>query len=422
VDDSQGFKGKFKAVIAVFLAALLTTGAVGAMTITANTVFYTEDGVERSFNTNAVTVADFLSQNGVELCVYDTVEPPLDTVIENGMGITVLRGIEVVITVDGEDFKQRTIKTAQMMFGLFVAEYSVRTDCEYEYDLSQYGNMLYDGYQINLLSKKTAVFELNESIGYETEYVYADDLDIGTEWPLTRGVSGELVLEIKVDWLGGEEVNRKVLSETVTRGPINEVVMLGTRIPGKTIAELTAEARKDEEARIEAERLAEEKRLAEEAAEAKRIADEAEAKRIADAAAAKKKADADAAIKRQQDADRDLLSRAKAAEVADGNYKLEMVMEATAYCACFTCTKKTPSHPHYKITKSGTTVRVGTVAVDPKIIPLGTKLFVEGYGYAVAEDVGSAIKGNKIDLYMNTHAECLIFGRKRIRVYILHDD
>jgi len=60
-----------------------------------------------------------------------------------------------------------------------------------------------------------------------------------------------------------------------------------------------------------------------------------------------------------------------------------------------------------------------TIAVDPKVIPMGTKLYVEGYGYAIAADKGSAIKGKFIDLYFNTLKEALDFGVKNIKVLIL---
>ncbi len=78
-----------------------------------------------------------------------------------------------------------------------------------------------------------------------------------------------------------------------------------------------------------------------------------------------------------------------------------------------------------EVTATGTIVRVGTVAVDPKMIPYGTRMFIisdDGkfvYGVATAEDCGGAIKDNRIDLYYPTLEECLIFGRRNCTVYIL---
>jgi 3D (Asp-Asp-Asp) domain-containing protein len=84
-----------------------------------------------------------------------------------------------------------------------------------------------------------------------------------------------------------------------------------------------------------------------------------------------------------------------------------MMMEATAY----TWTGQR--------TASGTWPAVGTVATDPEVIPLGTKIWVEGYGEAIAEDTGGLVKGNIIDLYFPTESECWEFGRRQVEVRIL---
>lgn len=67
----------------------------------------------------------------------------------------------------------------------------------------------------------------------------------------------------------------------------------------------------------------------------------------------------------------------------------------------------------------GTYVSPGVAAVDPSIIPLGTRLWVEGYGEAVAADTGNAIKGNRIDLAFNNRQDALKYGIKRVNVYIM---
>lgn len=59
------------------------------------------------------------------------------------------------------------------------------------------------------------------------------------------------------------------------------------------------------------------------------------------------------------------------------------------------------------------------VAVDPTVIPLGTRLYVEGYGEAIASDTGGAIKGNIIDVHFSTYAQCIAWGRRTVNVTIL---
>ena len=70
-------------------------------------------------------------------------------------------------------------------------------------------------------------------------------------------------------------------------------------------------------------------------------------------------------------------------------------------------------------TALGTICQRGVIATDPSIIPLGTRVFIPGYGYAVAEDTGGAIVGHKIDVAFDTVAECYEFGRQIVDVYIL---
>ena len=106
-------------------------------------------------------------------------------------------------------------------------------------------------------------------------------------------------------------------------------------------------------------------------------------------------------------------------------YKKVIDVYATAYCACKSCCGKSPSHPAYGITAMGTKAAHGTVAVDPRVISLGSKLYIEGigstydYGYSQDLDTGRSIKGNKIDLYFESNSEALKWGKKKVRVYIL---
>ncbi|MDR3559899.1 MAG: G5 domain-containing protein [Negativicutes bacterium] len=88
-------------------------------------------------------------------------------------------------------------------------------------------------------------------------------------------------------------------------------------------------------------------------------------------------------------------------------------MEATAY---------TPTDGSWHgITASGIAARRGIVAVDPNVIPLGTRLYIPGYGMALAADTGGDIVGDRIDLCVESHGEAWAFGRRMVKIYVVAD-
>ena len=94
--------------------------------------------------------------------------------------------------------------------------------------------------------------------------------------------------------------------------------------------------------------------------------------------------------------------------VSIGKYKL------TAYCACNKCCGKTDG-----ITATGTKATQGrTIAVDPKVIPYGSEVLIDGKTY-IAEDCGGAIKENRIDVFFDSHEDALQFGVKFQDVYLV---
>ena len=207
-----------------------------------------------------------------------------------------------------------------------------------------------------------------ESIPYETKSVANNTMKKGIENVKTAGVNGEKVKTYKVLEHNGQVIEKQMVSEEVTKKPVTKVVEYGTVVATITNRGNTT-ARNNE---------------------------------------TKSSSPAQSSSTSAQSGG--------SATKANGTISYSKVLEMTAY-----------SYTGGGLTASGSPCAVGRVAVDPKVIPLGTRLYIEAwdgsswtYGYAVAADTGGAIKGNKIDLYRNTETECRNFGVRKAKVYVLN--
>lgn len=119
----------------------------------------------------------------------------------------------------------------------------------------------------------------------------------------------------------------------------------------------------------------------------------------------------DITVKKEVKSDKKTDTKSEDSQNTNSTYKAVYTMEATAYTGD-------------GITATGTTpVRdpngISTIAVDPSIIPLGSKVYIPGYGEAIAADTGGAIKGHIIDLFLNSEDECINWGIQNVTVYVL---
>lgn len=238
----------------------------------------------------------------------------------------------------------------------------------------------FDGMSITISRSVQMEETYTALIPFETTYCYDPSLAEGEEKVLTAGVEGQILCTAQVTYLDGVEANRIILSENVVRQPVNEVIAVGTYLEQAapetepTEPPTTAPTVPPTTAPVQPK-------------------PEFTGKPIID----------DGKITTP---DGEVLS-----------YTHSKVMRATAY------NNQDPGcGPN---TATGTKCRVGAIAVDPKVIPYGTRMYIVSndgryiYGIAVAEDCGGAIKGDRIDLYFDTVAECNRFGRRDCTVYFL---
>ena len=159
-------------------------------------------------------------------------------------------------------------------------------------------------------------------------------------------------------------------------------------------------------------------------AKTKIAAKEKAEKEAAEKAAAEKAAKEQAAREAQAAAEKEAAEQAAAEAAAQATAQAAMtqpvgqtfIMESTAYSS-----DPADALGGGTVTATGQNLLTNpmAVAVDPNVIPLGTRLYVEGYGEAIASDTGGAIKGNIVDVHFSTYEQCIQWGRRQVKVTIL---
>lgn len=210
----------------------------------------------------------------------------------------------------------------------------------------------FDGMQLWVDQVVTVQETYSVTLPHSTSRCKDASLPKGVEEVLIEGQDGELMRVAEVTYVNGHESQRSILSETVTRMPVTEIVGIGTK-----------EATETENSPV----------------------------------------------------------------ITDGRIFLP-TGEVLTYTD--TATVRATAYTHTDegcdfTTSTGSLVRWGTVAVDPRFIPYGTRMFITSsdgsyvYGIAVAEDCGGDIKGDRMDLYMPTYEQCREFGRRICTLYFL---
>ena len=222
-----------------------------------------------------------------------------------------------------------------------------------------------DGMVITI-SHTTRVEETySEIIPFQTVYCYDPSLAEGQQVILTAGVDGQMLITAAVNYVDGKEIGRTVVTENMIRKPVDQVIAIGTYTADPEQSDMPSEPARPE------------------------------------------------STGRPVISDGTIIT-------PDGEvltYTGSLKVSATAYH------NSDPGCTIY--TYMGTLCRVGAIAVDPRVIPLGTRMYIVSddgkyiYGIAVAEDTGGSIKGNKIDLYFDSVAECDTFGIRPCTVYFL---
>ncbi|PHA92967.1 cell wall-binding protein EntB [Bacillus toyonensis] len=212
-----------------------------------------------------------------------------------------------------------------------------------------------------------------------------------------------------------EEAKVQEIAKAKEEAKVKEVEKVKEEAKAQGIAKAKEEAKAQEIARAKEEAKAQEIAKAKEEAKAQEIARAKEEAKAQEIARAKEEAKAREIEKAKEEA--------KAKEESKNNTqsaKRELTVVATAYTAD---PSENGTYGGRVLTAMGHDLTANPnmriIAVDPKVIPLGSKVWVEGYGEAIAGDTGSAIKGNRIDVLMGSKSKAMNWGRQTVKVKIL---
>lgn len=311
----------------------------------------TADGEKQSVTFTKGTVADALKAAGVTLSENDKVIPDRGEELFPNMKITVQRWRNITVTADGGSkaylVPEGTLEEALTFIGLSLGE-----EDELSADASQH---VEEGMEVSVSRVEYRDVTITEEIPYKTISEETDELYKGESKVAAKGEAGERTILTKERLVDGEVVQSEVVSNEVTKEPVDEVVRVGTKEKPAPVKQTAVTVGGD-------------------------------------------------------------------GTFVDHNgnrvsYKSVLTGLGTAYS----------SADGGSVTSTGQPTRFGLVAVNPNVIPYGTKLYIcspDGgfvYGYAVAADTGGALMSGRIlvDCFYDTYAQCAVFGKRTVSVYIL---
>ncbi|MEB9907119.1 cell wall-binding protein EntB [Bacillus anthracis] len=230
-----------------------------------------------------------------------------------------------------------------------------------------------------------------------------------------------------------EEAKAQEIAKAKEEAKVQEIAKAKEEAKAQEIAKAKEEAKAQEIAKAKEEAKAQEIAKAKEEAKAQEIAKAKEEAKAQEIAKAKEEAKAQEIAKAKEEAKAREIAKAKeeekarealkAKEESKNNVqsaKRELTVVATAYTAD---PSENGTYGGRVLTAMGHDLTANPnmriIAVDPKVIPLGSKVWVEGYGEAIAGDTGSAIKGNRIDVLMGSKSKAMNWGRQTVKVKIL---
>ncbi|MCF8563923.1 ubiquitin-like domain-containing protein [Alicyclobacillus tolerans] len=320
-------------VSAAVVAAIGTSGAIGASEKTVSLINNGQRKVIRGFSSG--TVGSFLKAQNIGVNTEERVYPSLSAPVADGMTIFIQSPVHVNVIDGGKPYTVQTYaQTLKQMFqneGFTLGPNDIVSE--------PLNSSLHDGETVKITNVHKSLSTKTQRIPFQTIHQSSDALYVGERRTLTHGVEGLRKTSIMQVYVNGRKTSETV-HQQIVKPPVNEVIQIGTR-------------------------------------------------------------------PRPLPKPMELSGRAASAPVVPSTGMREITVVATAYVAGGT-------------TATGWSAQPGVIAVDPSVIPLGSKVYIPGVGIEHAEDTGGAIIGNRIDICMATEQQALEWGRRTITIYIVN--
>ncbi|MFC7322327.1 G5 and 3D domain-containing protein [Halobacillus campisalis] len=319
----------------------------------------------KRFYTTANTVGEFFEDHDLQVKEQDKVSHKSSETIHSNMDINIQKAVQITVD-DGGDVQD--VWTTASTVGDFLNEENITLD---EMDKLNLGKEqgLKQGEQISITRLEKATEEVEENLGYSVITEKDPSLPEGEEKVVSTGTEGKVVKEYEIIIENGEEIKRELVHEDVIKESKDRIIAIGSKQkPSEKSSRSVADSKKKDS--------------------------KSEPKAVASASSKTK-------------------TTSKGSQEKKNGKTLKM--KATAYTAdCTGCSGKTATGINLKADPNKK-----VIAVDPSIIPLGSEVWVEGYGNAIAGDTGGAIQGKKIDVHVPSKSEAYSFGNKTVEVKVL---
>ncbi|WP_236785230.1 ubiquitin-like domain-containing protein [Alteribacter salitolerans] len=451
---SRLFTWKKLAISGVGLAIVLAALGFVFYEITKTSVTIYAEDVEHEAVTHAGTVEEVLEEQGIEVGFHDHIEPSLDTLITDETDITIIRANQITMMIDGE---RTVVWTTATTVGELLREVDLdigehdflspstetqitsETDIVYEpaFEVTVY----IDGKEENIMTTSTTVADfleqheimlneldkiepaveerlnnetdltvvrvekvtdvVEEAVDFATVRKNDSSLDQGNEKVVNSGKDGRLKKHYEVIFEDGEEVSRELVKEEMVEESKDRIVAVGTKSPAPVTTTVSRGSSSNSSASSDSSSTS---------ASAGGSSNNTSSDTSSNTSSSSSSSSGSSSATASNSSSSSSGSSSSSSSSSSGSWQ---TFEATAYTAnCTGCSGITATGINLK---DNPDARV--IAVDPSVIPLGSRVEVKGYGTYLAGDTGGAIQGRKIDIFMPSGAGS--FGRRSVEVRIL---